>query len=255
MDAKRPVPAPAGRENVEIQDQRAALVKVYLIVGWAALVLLAIVSGLVYRRVAVSHLIYEMEGQALAVAQPFVNRTWPEVRSFVRGAAELDVDVLRSSPAVTEIGEALGSLAEGLPVVGVKLYNQGGLIVYATQAAEIGKTTTDPLVLEMTAGQWYGDGRRDARSDLVPVESIAAGDASRRGTRLITTQVALRRSNLRDVEGVLEIRQDATADVQRITRIQWIAVGSMVALVTLILAALYLRRRELGDRPTSAAHS
>jgi hypothetical protein len=227
------------QQPVEIEDRPQSLVKTYLIVGWAALVLLAVVSGLVYRQIAVSRLVYEIEGRAFAAAQRFSTTTWPDVRTFVRDASELETEALRNSPEVDQIDAALRSLTERLPLVGIRLYNRDGLIVYATHPDEIGMTTADPLVPAMVDGRWYGDGRPDARTELAPIE-MALG-----ATRVVITHVALRRSTLGAAQGVLEIRQNVTAEVRRIARVQWITAGSVVGVLTLALAtARYYSHRE-----------
>ena len=65
-------PETPGRSRVEIVDHGPALLRIYLMVGWAALAILSVVSGLVYRRMAVGALTYDTEGRAAAITQQFI---------------------------------------------------------------------------------------------------------------------------------------------------------------------------------------
>lgn len=212
------------RAGIEVEDHRPALVRMYGVVAWAAFALLAVVVGLVYRRVAVGRLIYAFEGQAFAVAQRFTTAVWPRVRTISPDVAQMDPGVLRASEEIAGIRAALTALAADLPLVEAQVTSADGTILFATQPERIGAVATDPVVLEMIAGRYFGRGRTDAVTE-------------RAGAR-ITTYVAVRH-DLRDVEAVVEITQDAAPQLRRIGTVQAIGTGSAIGVATLSVILIF----------------
>ena len=225
-----------------MEDQRRSLARTYLIVAVVALDVLALVAGLIYRRVAVSRLMLDLEGQVFAVAQRLTVTVWPDVRGFADQAGALDPATLRASPEVALLDRSLASLTAGLHVVDIEVYAKDGTVLYATQADRIGTTATDAVVLDLLAGRYYGQGRSGAHTVLSHAPAVAAADGVRRTLDVVTTQVAMF-SDRRAVEGVLGVGQDATSEIRRITTIEVVGIGGVIVTSTVFLAvALYAMR-------------
>ncbi len=236
-------------------DPRPTLARTAWIVAAVALALLAVAAGAVYRQVAVGRLVFELEARAYSVAQRFRDTTWREVRSFALDAGDLDADALRTSPEGATIGRSLKALAEGLAVVETRIYARSGAVLYASDPARIGDTATGPVVVQMLTDGYYGRGRADTVSMLDRA-------SSRTSARVVTTSVALRNEGTQvkedavvvapyEVLAVLEISQDATAEMRRVTRTTAIVVALPIATFGLILAYAGVRqnRRQKGDLP------
>ena len=217
------------RAPVEVEDQRSNLLRLYVTVAWAVLVVLAVVTGLVYRRVAKSRLALERENAAYAVAQQFTSKLWPQARALANRAAQSDPADLRANPEILEMSAALASLADGLSLVGAQVYGPNGTVVFATPPDQIGDVASDPVVIEMLEGRYYGRRRANVVTEV---------DGAR-----VTTRLAIR-ADYRDVEAVLSVTQDAAPGIRRIATSQALIIGGGIGLSTILgaLALLRLRR-------------
>ncbi len=235
---------------MEVEDQTGPLIQVYVIVAWAAIVLVAVVSGLIYRRIAVADLVYETEGRSVALVQQFISTSWPELRALAREAPELSADELREHREAEEAGRALLTLAEAPAVLKVRLYGALGLIVASTEISEIGRHTSDAVVLEMAAGRWWSQGRPGAESRLERIETFQTQDETLRNVDLVITHVMIRRDPVtpdRTGEAVLAIYQEVGAAMSRIRTTQFLAMGSLIVAATLVGGVIRLRRRRTGQ--------
>jgi hypothetical protein len=233
---------------MDVEDQTGRLARIYLIVGWAAVVLITIVSGLVYRRVAAGRVTYMAEGQAVAMAQRFITASGPGVRDLVREAPELSADELRSHPGAVEAGRVLLALREDYPVLKARVYGASGQIVASTEVEEIGRHTSDTVVLAMVAGRWWSRGRPDADSELRYVETLETAAGALRSVDLVITHVVIRPEVVspdRTIQGVLGIDQDVGPEMERIRTTQALAMGSSIAIATLIAGAIWLQWRRV----------
>lgn len=215
-----------------------------MIVGWAALVLLAVVLGLVYRRVARGRLVYETEGRAVTIAQQFTATSWPRVRAFTRRAPDLDPDALSEHPETEALHRDLLALRERFSVSKLRLYGASGLIVGSTDPDEVGRYTDDATVVEMAAGRWYGNGRPNAHSELIAADVLVTPETTLRDVDLVVTHVVIRDtspSNLERDVGVLGIYQDVTPAARRIARTQALATGIVVAVAMVALVVVWPR--------------
>jgi hypothetical protein len=246
---------------MDVEDQTGRLGRIYLIVAWAAVVLIAVVSGLVYRAVAIGRMVHEAEGQAVALAQQFIATSWSEVEAFVNEAPDLSPSELREHSGAAEATQALLDMAEDRPVFKARLYGALGLIVASTEMAEIGRYTSDSVVLEMVAGRWWSRGRPDADSTLERARTLETGAGTLRNVDLVVTYVVIRPGTPgleRAVGGVLGIYQNVGGARSRIRNTQALAMGSIILPATLVAGAVWIRWRRAwdchldGSRPISA---
>ena len=235
---------------MNVEDQTGRLARIYLIVAWTVIVLIAVVSGLVYRAVAIGRMVYDAEGQAVALAQQFIATSWSEVEAFVSEAAELSPNELREHSGAEEATRALRALAEDRAVLKARLYGPSGLIVASTESAEIGRATSDTVVLEMIAGRWWSRGRPDANSTSERARTFETASGTLQNVDLVISHVVLRPGTPapgRSVGGVLGIYQDAGAAQSRIRSLQTLAMGSLILPATLLAGFLWLRWRRARD--------
>lgn len=233
-------PAMADRSRVVVEDQTPGLLRYYLIAGWVTLVVLTVVLGLLYRRMAVSNLTHEIESQNIALARQFTNRLWPEFGAFVRAASDMSGDELREHPQSSRLRQAILKQVEGQPVVRVSLYGEDGLIVFSTQTSEIGQYTTDREILDIVTRQRYWYTRSDTTTELTHHDTFDALDSTIERCDLVSSYMTVPSGRV-----VLEIYQDVTPSLRKIKRIQAIGIGTVTLISTLLLGfSLFSMRRK-----------
>ncbi len=220
--------------EVIVEDQSSRLVSTYLIAGWAALIILLILSGLLYRRVATAHLIRQVKSQNTAFTSEFERLAWPELSEYVADVVPLSSrDDLQAHPMTERFKQLIAKQADGQPVVKVKLYTREGLTVFSTTPDDIGQYSDDIASLR---GYPEFDGAK-----LAHYNSFEALGDTIKDCDLVSSYDAFPSNRYRP-EGILEIYQDVTPSLQRIKRTQAIIIGTGVFLVTLLLGISILAR-------------
>jgi hypothetical protein len=231
--------------KVVVEDQTSRLLNTYLIAGWAALTILMIMSGLLYRRMAVADLIREVEAQNTSFASEFERLSWPEFSEYVVDVAPASSrDELQEHPEVERFRQLIVEQAGSLPVVRVKLYTREGLTVFSTTTDDIGQYSNDVASQEYYRGYFDDD---DDFAKLTHHDSFETLDGTIKDCDLVSSYDALPTRRYRP-EGILEITQDVTPSLQSIKRNQAAIIGIGVFLVALLLgisAVLSGRTRSL----------
>jgi len=236
--------AASGAEGtkISVEDQTHKLARVYLLAGWVVLAVLAVVTGLIYRTIAVSRVTTAVESQNIAFAQRFTNTTWPEFSPFVNDAHDMRVEELREHTEIAKLGQAILAQVGDLPVVRVSLYAKEGAIVFSTEPEETEQYVTHGVVREMISGQWYWRRGSPAITELTHHETFKALDGEVLDRDLVASLVPIPTDGRR-LEALLEVTQDITPELQRITRVQMGGMGSVILISTGLLAGLFLMDR------------
>jgi len=204
--AMRNAASDAEGTKITVEDQTQKLARVYLAAGWVVLVVFTVVTGLIYRTVAISRVINAAEGQNIAFAQRFANTIWTEFATLVDDAHDMRGEELMDQVEIAGLGQAILAQVGDLPAVRVSLYTKQGTIVFSTD-------TFRGIEGELAD--------RDLVASLVPIPT-----------------------NGRGLEALLQVTQDVTPELQRITRVQMRGMGSVILISTGLLAgALFLMDR------------
>ena len=241
--AIRNAPPDAEGSRVSVEDQTHRLARVYLLAGWVVLALLVVVTGLIYRTIAVSRVINAAEEDNIALAQRFANTAWAEFGALVDDAHDMPVEELQGHAEIAELGQAILAQVSDLPVVRVSLYTKRGAIVLSTQPEETEQYVTHGAVREMHSGRWYWSGGSPAITELTHYETFEALDAELLDRDLVASLVPIPTDG-RELEALLQVTQDVTPELQRITRVQMGAMGSVFLVSTGLLGGtLFLMNR------------
>jgi hypothetical protein len=229
--------------RISVEDQTHKLARVYLLAGWVVLAVVAVIIGLIYRTIAVSRVTTAVESQNIAFAQRFTNTTWPEFSPFVNDAHDMRVEELREHAEIAKLGQAILAQVGDLPVVRITLYAKEGTIVFSTEPEETGPYLTRGVVREMVSGQWYWRRGSPAITELTHHETFKALDGELLDRDLVASLVPIPTDGRR-LEALLQITQDVTPEMQRITRVQMSGIGSVILISTGLLAGtLFLMDR------------
>ena len=185
------------------------LFRYYVLASSVAIVVVTVVLVAIYRQNAVNELILTAEGQNTALARSFANTVWPVFSSYVTSVSGEDGDALRARPETQEINEALVVLTAGLPVLKVKIYNLDGLVVYSSEAGQIGDDESNNSGF-LTAAR---EGKPASMLSFRDTFSAFSGMVEDRD--LVASYLPVR-GNDGVIEGVFELYSDVTPLVSRI---------------------------------------
>ena len=205
------------------------LTRVYSIVSFLGILLVAIAIGVFYRTIAVRSLI-EHETQAnVSLTQALSNTLFPKYSDFVAQAAGIPPNELGKRPEVASLREDVLQKIQGLRVVKVKIYDLHGLTVFSTEPREIGEKKSNNAGFQKAKSG-------ETASDLVFRDHFSATEQVIENRNLLSSYVAFRRNPGGPIEGVFEIYTDVTALVKDIRRTEY----TVLAGVTVLLFLLYL---------------
>ena len=233
--------------RISVEDQTHKLARVYLLAGWVVLAVMAVIIGLIYRTIAVSRVTTAVESRNIAFGQRFTNTTWPAFSPFVNDAQDMRVEELREHTEIAKLGQAILAQVGDLPVVRITLYAREGTIVFSTEPEETEQYVTHGVVREMVSGQWYWRRGSPAITELTHHDTFKALDGELLDRDLVASLVPIPTDG-RGLEALLQVTQDATPEIQRITRVQMDGMGCVTLVSTALLGgALFLmdRRRAM----------
>jgi len=229
--------------RISVEDQTHKLARVYLLAGWVVLAVLAVIIGLIYRTIAVSHIVNAAEAQSIAFAQRFANTTWTEFGALADDADDMRGGELQEHAEIAELGQAILAQVGDLPVVRVSLYTKKGTIVFSTEPEETEQYVTHGAVREMISGRWYWGGGSPAITELTHYETFRALDGELLDRDLVASLVPIPTDG-RGLEALLQVTQDVTPEIRRVTRVQTGGMGSVILISTALLGgALFLMDR------------
>ena len=124
----------------ELRDRiRSSLSWQFLVLGGVAILIAAGALAYTFDRVSQTYLKSSTENSALVINQIFVNRIFPQIANFFPTVGALRPEQIRRHPLSALLREEVLALIEGTGVLKMKLYATNGLIVFSTNAEEIGR--------------------------------------------------------------------------------------------------------------------
>ena len=167
------------------------------------------VSVVAYRKDEVQRLIDLAEGQNVILARSFANTIWPRFSSYITSIPASEREALQARPETHALHEALMSLAIGLPVLKVQIFNLYGLTVYSTEPHEMGVYGTNNPGFIIAARQGK------PASKLTFRDQISTFEGRGMDPDLVQTYLPIRVGD-GAIEGVFELYSDVTPLVARI---------------------------------------
>lgn len=187
------------------------LFRYYSIASAAAILVVTVVLGFVYRQQAVDELIVTAEGQNVSLARSFANSLWPRYSAYItsRSGTDSDASILRARPETLQLHELLSRLTADLPVLKVKIYDPLGLTVFSSQPSQIGDDKSGGAAFRAAMREGISTSKLSHRDSFItfsgPVED----------RHLVESYVAVRGAE-GDIEGVFELYSDVSPLMARI---------------------------------------
>ncbi len=210
------------------------LVRYFSITSLGAFVGVTLLLALLYRQNAINDLIALRENSNAALTQIFANSMWKEFVPFVDSVSQIAPERLQTHPSVVELRQAVLDQMAGLSVVKVKVYNLDGLTVFSTETTQIGEDkSTNAGFLAARSGV--------VKSELTHRDTFSAFEGVIEDRDLIASYVPIRPNGPNGpIEGVLEVYDDVTPFLDRIQQTEAVLVASMVAILALLYAVLFV---------------
>ena len=182
-----------------------------------------------YRYESLKYLQVLGEKSNVALAQSFSNSLWQEFSPFLTDTKSLDTAELLNHPQTALLEKAVERQMQGLSVAKVKIYDLTGKTVFSTDMSQTG--TDKSKSKSFLAAK---SGRVATRMDHR--DSFKAISGNLKQVNLISSYVPIyNQSNVRKVEGVLELYSDVTPLTKKIEKNE----RRIVLATSLIFALLY----------------
>ncbi len=216
------------------------LTRNYSITSLVGIVVVAVTLVYFYQSMAVKALM-ERESQSNSdLARTIGNTLWPKYADFVGHTDGIPLEKLPTLPVIDQIRQDILHKIHGLRVVKVKIYNMQGLVVFSTEASQIGANKAESEgFLSARAG-------RDA-SEIIFRDTFSSFEGSIYDRNLVSSYVPIRRSFDQPVEGVFEIYSDVTSllgDIEN-TRNRILLIITAMMLVLYLFLMVIVRRAHL----------
>jgi diguanylate cyclase (GGDEF)-like protein len=199
----------------------------------AVLVAVVVALSLLYRGLVFDAMVESESHASVALTKTFANAVWPGHAEFVKRAGSLDRATLAARPEIAALEHELRRLADGLPIVKVKIYNLHGLTVFSTDARQIGEDKAS------------NPGFRRARdgypaSNLTYRERFDSWEGELAERHILATYVPVHMYEAAPVEAVLEVYSDVTGLVARMERSQWTILAAVLGGMAAVYFAMQL---------------
>jgi diguanylate cyclase (GGDEF)-like protein/PAS domain S-box-containing protein len=199
-----------------------------------AFVVIAVLLGYLFRSLSVGGLLESYASEHANLARVIANEMWDQdFAPFVRAMEGRPAAELKAAPQIPALHQRVLTPLKGTNTFKVKVYDTTGMTVYSTELAQIGEYKGYNLgVISALQGK--------ARSELVHRDTFSTFEAEVGNRDLIQTYVPRYDPASGAVSGVFEIYGDATALLKKIGEKQWLIVGSVIGLLSLLYVALFI---------------
>src|SRR5882672_4135475 len=196
-------------------------------------VLVILVALLAFYRYFAFHALMDHQTRSnIALTRVFANTLWPDHAAYVKGASATPRSELPQRPEIARLREDVLRQMNGLSVVKVKIYNLSGLTAFSTDPKQIGEDkSANTGFLRAKAGEPASEITFRDRFDAFEQEIV--------DRNLVSSYVPIRKSEGAPVEGVMEVYSDVTEFVAELERTQWVIVGGVLGILSLLYLFLF----------------
>lgn len=204
------------------------LVRHYALASLVCIVVAGIALIYLYRSVSLQTVVQLSEKANLALGHAVLNSVRSKLLDYMKGVAYVGPASLRRQALPSELADAIDDLMKDTTVVKVKIYNRSGVVVFSTQASEVGMIQNDnPGFIGAISGNHV--------SSIVYRDSFNAFDQSTEEDNLLQTYIPIRASPKDPIQGIFEIYTDVNPLLTRNEQTLFI----ILAGATLVLMMLY----------------
>lgn len=206
----------------------------FALAGIVAIMLVTALVARIGRQTALDEFVALSESKNVALVQVFSNTVWPQVAPFVAAVSGLSGNDVRLHPEAARLHQAILAYLNGLSILRVRIYAPNGVIVFSTDAAQIGaERGTDAGFLAARAGS--------VSSELVGRGEIYTVEEAIDDRTVLTSYVPIRRGGaVTPVEGVVQLYYDVAPALRTIERGQRRLVLGVAGVLSILSAALFL---------------
>jgi diguanylate cyclase (GGDEF)-like protein/PAS domain S-box-containing protein len=209
------------------------LLRYFSLASLATVVLTTVFLATLHHHAERDQLLDIGESNHVALTQSLANALLPEFRRLAEAARTLDVEALRTNPAVETLRPRLVEAMRNTPVIKVKFYDTGGRTIYSTDPAQIGK--------DYSANAGFQSALRgQPASELTHRDHFSTFDREIEDRDVLASYVALRAGQDQPIEGVIEVYSDVTDWVRRSDRQAWVLTSAIVFALLVLYAVLFL---------------
>lgn len=133
-----PEGTPIGKIEANKPTKLFPLLRYFSLISLVCILIVAVLLGLMSRKLSVDNLIKNTEQNNIALAQVLANTMSTELESFIPTATQLNKKQLSSNPKVKKIHALFASKIAGVPILKIKIFNPKGMTLYSTDESQIG---------------------------------------------------------------------------------------------------------------------
>lgn len=209
------------------------LLRYYSVTSFVAILAAAVLLTWFYRQVSIQGIIRLAERGNLNLAQVAVNPIRPDLLQFLASVADL-----RPGSPVPAAPPRLAAAIAGLVhedhfVARIKIYNLHGVVVFSSDASQIGNDQSTNEGVKAARG-----GR--VASELVYRDTFNTFDEVTEEDNLVQTYLPIRAGPREPVRGVFELYGDVDALMHQTERMQLIVIGGAIPILLALYGALLL---------------
>lgn len=222
-----------------IQDQSSNLFSTYIIVGWLTLIIITIIISILYRSVAVRLLTDTVQNSNVTIAEEIKDSLGQNLEFYVNNSPRFIEDG-DEHPRLDSVRQEIHLHMNDSSVVRVNIYTPERLTVFSTEVTEIGQYTDDTSGFRNASNRY----RRSEVTSLIHYDSFNISGTPVEDRDIISSYVSIRQMDGYGTMAVIEIYEDVTPSIQKITRTQRNGIGGAVLTLTLLFGGALFMRRE-----------
>ncbi len=205
-----------------------------------AFIFIAILLGMFVRQMVRANLVEIAESKNEALTQAFSNSLWPAFAPLVADSAALAPQELQADPRIPQLYDLVTTQLNDLSIVKVKVYNLAGMTVFSTEMGQIGED-------KLGNAGFLAARQGNVASELTHRDTFSAFEQTIEDRDVFASYVPIYDEG--QIVGVFEVYDDVTELVAQTNRVQWLAMGG----VLLLLSILYIFLAAVGQRMFNVA--
>lgn len=216
------------------------LSKQFSIVSLISIVLIAILLGLLYRFVAVSHLKQQISVANTQLTQFIASTILSDIKKpLLDTQTTLGKQPPLHKKIINRLDLHIQQLDKDQTIVKIKIFNLAGFVVYSTQRDEIGNEVHDYDEF-ISAKQGIPASEMEFRDAITWLD----GKTVLRDRDIVSTYIPVRDSVNNKVMGIFELYTDVTSEVSAIQKSEFMIHGSVFILLFFLYLFLYFYVRK-----------
>lgn len=235
----------AVNQSDSVKTQRTSdfkLLRYFSTASLLAFVVVSLLLGYIFRQLAIDSMLQGYEREHVNYAQVISNLMWEErfepLMSKMAGKTSAQ---MQAEPEAVALHQKVQVLLKGTRIFKIKVYDLNGMTIYSSEQKQIGE---DKSKNAGVMGALLGV----SKSKLAHQNQFSTFEGEVQDRDVVESYVPRLDETTGKVRGVLEIYGDATDGLSEIGGRQWVILGSVVALLTLLYLVLFVIVKRAQDQ-------